>query len=139
VAGFSLDSQAFMAAMREIGPILEIAAMPIIEEKGERIAELAKRWAPVAEEFGGGAYPGELRDSIAVQDVGRDFRGPYVDVGTREPYGLYMEFGTKYVTQRPFMRPAIAEEADTYMSTRLFLAVKTSTPFKRIGRRRQRQ
>ena len=133
---FSLDSSAFLKAFKTLGPILDIAAMPIVTRMGEDIAEAAKRWAPVAKESGGGAIPGELRDSIQVWESGRDFRGPYVDVGTREPYAMYMEFGTKFVTQQPFMRPAIAEVRNEPMATRVFINVKNSTPFTRIRKRR---
>jgi HK97 gp10 family phage protein len=49
---------------------------------------------------------GRLRSSYAFQ-VGRDGRGPYVDVGTNVEYAKYLEFGTSLMAARPHLRPAI--------------------------------
>ena len=52
---------------------------------------------------------GNLRRSITV-DVGRDFDGNVARVGPgREaPYGKFLEFGTRKIKPRPFLRPALA-------------------------------
>lgn len=46
---------------------------------------------------------GHLRNSIGVQKIGE---GAY-RVGTDVKYALYLEFGTRRMAARPFMRPAL--------------------------------
>ena len=94
------DSSAFMGAMRLITPVLNAAAVPILEATGEAIVVVAKGYAPVDTDA--------LQQDIKVQGSGVDAKGPYVDVGTTEPYALYQEFGTEHNPPHPFMRPAIA-------------------------------
>lgn len=94
------DSSAFMGAMRLITPVLNAAALPIIESTGEAIVIVAKGLAPVDTDA--------LQQDIKVQGTGVDAKGPFVDVGTTEPYALYQEFGTSHNPPHPFMRPAIA-------------------------------
>ena len=89
-----------MKAFREVGPFLELASLPLVEATAERVAQFAQSFSP--------DLSGALRDSIKVQGSGIDKAGAYADVGTREPYAIYQEFGTVHNPAHPFMRPAIA-------------------------------
>jgi len=129
--GFTLDSKAFMAAMKESKPFLELLALQDVRGRAQRIAETAKSLAPVGTPEEGDRHPGAMRDDIGLKGEGIDSKGPYVDVGTTEPYGLHMEFGTQHNAPHPFMRPAIAAEAGrSEMSTRINLAPRARQPKK---------
>lgn len=121
--GITLDSRAFMVAVRAAKPFLEVAALGEVRLKAERIATRAKEIAPVGTVEEGDPHPGAMRDDISIKAEGIDSKGPYVDVGTTEPYGLMVEFGTVNMSPEPFMRPAIAEESgQAEMSTHISLA-----------------
>lgn len=130
-SGFSLDAANFLNVMRtEIGPFLEEASVPMIEETGRAVVDFAKAISP--------ELTGDLRASIDVQGSGLDKKGPFVDVGTREPYALYQEFGTQHNPAHPFMRPAIAAITGGKMPSKLNLEPnKLSTPFRRRSTRRK--
>lgn len=52
---------------------------------------------------------GDLRENVYVEVVGSR-TGPVLKGGVRGlPYPVYVEFGTRYMPARPFLRPAIAE------------------------------
>ena len=95
-----LDYEEFKHAGELVAGLVEAAGLPIIESTGEAIVTFAQEIAP--------EETGELRDSIKVQGSGIDERGPWVDVGSTEPYAMYQEFGTEHNAPHPFMRPAIA-------------------------------
>lgn len=63
-----------------------------------RVERRAKQLAPVD--------TGRLRSSIE-HDVGRDSRGLVARIGTDVTYAIYLEFGTRRMTPRPFLRPAL--------------------------------
>ena len=129
----SLDSKAFLEGLKLSKPFLELAATAEIRDKAERIAARAKAGAPVGTPEEGDSHPGAMRDDIGLKGEGVDAKGPFVDVGTREPYGLYQEFGTEHNPAHPFMRPAIAAESGSPLQTKVNLAPKsTSTAFKRV-------
>lgn len=52
---------------------------------------------------------GRLRQSIAVVKVGDQ----HYRIGTNVRYAPLLEFGTRHIAPRPFMRPAAEEEART--------------------------
>lgn len=65
-----------------------------------RVQRAAKRLCPVD--------TGRLRASIAWR-MGRDWRGLYAIVGTNVHYAAYVEFGTRRMRARPYLRPALQE------------------------------
>ena len=116
----------FLKGFEHVKPFLEEEALKVGEEIGEAVVEVAKSLAPVDTDA--------LQEDIKVQGVGRDRRGVYVDVGTREPYALYQEFGTVHNPAHPFMRPAIAQVtggAGAAISNRLALARRRRRPSKK--------
>jgi HK97 gp10 family phage protein len=56
---------------------------------------------------------GRLRASITHTLPERDERGLRVRVGTDVEYARYLEFGTRRMAPRPFLRPAMAAVAGT--------------------------
>lgn len=84
-------------------PALEEAAT----EATEAIAADARSHAPVRS--------GELRDSIAVQP-GDSGLSKLIVVGA--PYGIYVEFGTRFMAAEPFLLPAL-ETGGAAMDTAL--------------------
>ena len=66
------------------------------------VTRIAKRLAPVD--------TGRLRSSI-VNELGRDGRGLVARVGTNVEYAPYLELGTRRMSARPFLRPALAQGA----------------------------
>ena len=67
-----------------------------------RIEALAKRLCAVD--------TGRLRSSIT-HDLGVDGRGLYGMVGTNVEYAIFLEFGTRHMRARPFLRPALRAAA----------------------------
>ena len=51
---------------------------------------------------------GELLDSVAYEVLETE-KGLSVTVGTAAPYALALEYGTRRMAPRPFLRPAFAE------------------------------
>lgn len=49
---------------------------------------------------------GRLRGSITFR-LGSDTIGPYADVGSNVAYAAYVELGTQFMEERPFLRPAL--------------------------------
>ena len=68
-----------------------------IEEAGRECVERAKELVPVR--------TGRLRDSIGMRRIGA---GKIV-VEAKAPYAGYVEYGTRYMKPRPYMRPATRE------------------------------
>lgn len=91
---------AFSAVLKEIDALCEKAGTAT----AKRVRDIAQDLVHKDTE--------KLVIDIQIRGSGRDENGYYVDVGTVEAdvvYGLYQEFGTKKMTARPFMRPAIAQ------------------------------
>lgn len=57
---------------------------------------------------GGGPHvrTGRLRSSISTS-IGADELGVYADVGSNVEYAGFVELGTRYMTARPYLRPAL--------------------------------
>jgi hypothetical protein len=69
---------------------------------------------------------GNLRASIAARSVESDdrhIRYKVVAGGPRAPYAKFMEFGTRYVAAKPFLRPAL-KHAETRLPQRMRSALK---------------
>ena len=71
-----------------------------LARKAIRCQAAAKRLCPVD--------TGRLRASIAWR-MGHDFGGLYAIVGTNVHYAAPVEFGTRTMRARPYLRPALAE------------------------------
>jgi HK97 gp10 family phage protein len=95
-----LEFAAFLEGFAGAKVFLEAEAMVKERETAARIATAAQQFAPV--------LTGALRESIKVQGEGVDKGMPYVDVGTTEPYAVFVEYGDSRQAAKPFMRPAIA-------------------------------
>lgn len=63
-----------------------------------RVQRRAKQIAPVD--------TGRLRSSVEYE-AGRDSRGLVARIGTDVTYAVYLEFGTRRMAPRPFLRPAL--------------------------------
>lgn len=70
----------------------------LLARKSIAVERAAKRMAPVD--------TGRLRSSIT-HDIGRDELGLAARVGTDVHYAIYLEFGTRRMRPRPFLRPAL--------------------------------
>lgn len=68
---------------------------------GEIVAETARTLVPVD--------TGRLRDSIDYR-IGRDDKGPFVDVGATEIYAPFVEWGTVNMAPEPFLSTAAEAE-----------------------------
>lgn len=79
----------------------------------ERIKQRAQAIVPVR--------TGALRASIEVATPSATPLGPagmrIVTVSAGMPYAPYVEFGTRYMAARPYLRPAAEAERDRYTNT----------------------
>lgn len=86
---------------------LEQNAKELVEYVGELILDLAATWAPEAE--------GRLKESLqrgARENVFiLEFTPEHIMciVGTEVPYAVFLEFGTRRMSARPFLSPAVEE------------------------------
>jgi HK97 gp10 family phage protein len=94
---------------------VEAAMMKVAKDTAERIAARARQLVTVA--------TGRTRESIrVVEDLEKhEYRvevGPTKERPADKDYPanvpLWIEFGTRYVAARPFMRPALDEQRDRY-------------------------
>lgn len=85
-----------------------------IKAKDEAVARALEKMGLVAERYAKGYAPvdtGRLRNSItheAAPDEGA------VYIGTNVEYAPYQEFGTRYQSGTPFLRPAVENHLDEY-------------------------
>lgn len=93
------------AAMRELFDSPEGPIGKAITRATIRVQRRAKQLAPVD--------TGRLRASIQ-QEVGRDERGIVGRVGTNVKYAVHLEYGTRRMTPRPFLRPALSAANTTW-------------------------
>lgn len=104
-------------ALAAAGPKLARGAVrKALKAGGAVFLSRAKSLAPILADPTANRKPGELRDAIAEVDrmdarrqFGRARVGlKYSKKGSQDPgvYGMFVEFGTKKMTARPYMRPA---------------------------------
>jgi hypothetical protein len=78
----------------------------------EKVAQEAKRLAPVSPHGSHGRQSGYLRSQIGFE-LGSDARGLYADISSPalsvdgDPYGLFIEVGTSKMKAQPHLRPAL--------------------------------
>jgi HK97 gp10 family phage protein len=92
------QSNAFLQAAQEAGEDL----------RNEIIRELSKSKSPSAPGSPPGVVTGTLRNSIYMNVHSSGAKSALIEVGTRVKYATYLEFGTRRMAPRPFMRTAIA-------------------------------
>lgn len=77
----------------------------VVKFRGAKLQERAKYYAPVRH--------GWLRDNINLDLT----NGGYTAViESHADYGAYVEYGTRYMGSRPYMRPAFFEQSKDFMS-----------------------
>ncbi|MEM0095037.1 MAG: HK97 gp10 family phage protein [Candidatus Bathyarchaeia archaeon] len=75
------------------------------------IQEHLERWAMEVREYARALAPvrtGRLRNSIYTRTSGWT-----VEVGASAEYAIYVEFGTRHMQAKPFLRPAVEEHLPT--------------------------
>ena len=77
---------------------IRVAANRVADEEAPKIVERAKEIVPVR--------TGRLRNSIYWRKTG--FLG--FEVGATMFYATFVEFGTRYIRARPYLRPAMQEK-----------------------------
>jgi HK97 gp10 family phage protein len=110
-------------ALANAGPKLAKKALrKALRAGGQIFIDQAKQRAPVLVKGTPQRRPGELRDSIKgivkmspKQESGRITVGPTYGKSERRDspglYGLFVEFGTRYMPAQPYMRPAFDQNA----------------------------
>lgn len=86
------------AALRKLFESPEGPVGKDLVKRALRVQRRAKQIAPVD--------TGRLRSSVEYE-VGRDSRGLVARIGTDVTYAVYLEFGTRRMSPRPFLRPAL--------------------------------
>lgn len=97
--GVDFDSAAFMVSLRAAVAKIEIDTEANLWTLGLRVQNNARLLSPVD--------TGRLRSSI-MATRGKDATGAFVDIGTNVQYAIFVEFGTRYQSAQPFLRPALA-------------------------------
>ena len=88
---------------KEVLEAMQQAAVRALEKCGLTAERFAKKLAPYD--------TGNLRNSITHEvDDGE----PAVYIGTNVEYAPYQELGTINMTANPFLKPAVADHANTY-------------------------
>ncbi len=91
--------------------LIEEALNQACERALTRIGLQAERYAKEALTKQEAVKTGNLRDSIAFK-VNESEKA--VTVGTNVDYGIYVEYGTKKMPERPFIKPAATEHSEVY-------------------------
>lgn len=86
------------AALRQLFDSAEGPVGKELVKRALRVHRRAKQLAPVD--------TGRLRSSVEYE-VGRDSRGLVARISTDVHYAIYLEFGTRRMTPRAFLRPAL--------------------------------
>ena len=74
---------------------------------------------------------GELAGSVAVVEGGRGRIGPVVFVGSDLDYAEWLEFGTRDMAERPWLRPAVEKNRPLFRKRLVNAIKKTQT---RVGK-----
>lgn len=94
------DDAAFSRGLGEALKRLGIRTEQDLQRVGIRVQNRARQNCPVD--------TGRLRSSIQ-HKMGRDARGPFVEIGTNVEYAADVEFGTSRNRAQPYLRPAVLE------------------------------
>jgi len=95
-----IDDKRVKEMLKKMNPAIQQALLRFLKKAGSIIKSSAKANAPVD--------TSRLRGSISSRPEGirQVIIGPNVD------YGIYQEFGTKYMKAQPYMRPALEDNID---------------------------
>lgn len=94
----TIEDDRYKAAVRREMDDWKIRSERDLLRVGIQVQNYARELCPVD--------TGRLRASITM-DSGRDSRGAWVTIGTNVEYAPYVEFGTRYMSPQPYMRPAV--------------------------------
>jgi HK97 gp10 family phage protein len=90
------DEKYVRGVVRHIRQMTETSERDVLAA-GIKVTNYAKRFAPVR--------TGAMKNGITWEE-GRDAKGYFLAVLSRQPYWKYVEFGTRSMSAQPFMRPA---------------------------------
>jgi len=95
-----IDDKRVQAMLKKMNPAIQQALSRFLKKAGIIVKSSAKANAPVD--------TSNLRGGISSRPEGirQVIIGPNVD------YGIYQEFGTKYMKAQPYMRPALQDNID---------------------------
>jgi HK97 gp10 family phage protein len=105
MAGITVDDRAFLSSLTAALKQLDRDGEAILHDVGAQVVDKAKSLAPRLKTPDPRYTPGHLAASIGME-AGRDAQGPWIDVGTKAEYALFVEYGTFKDRPQPFMRPA---------------------------------
>lgn len=115
MAQISLDDRAFRASFQQAVNDMNREGEQVLLDTGRVVVERARELAPKDKRLDPRFPPGELALSIEALP-GRTAQGPFVDVGTRKRYALFVEYGTYKDRAQPFLRPALGLAANAIRS-----------------------
>jgi Bacteriophage HK97-gp10, putative tail-component len=98
----TFDTAAFVRALGEALQDFHGDAASYVDQLGGAVLGVASALVP--------RRTGRLASSLILEAASGP-RGPYVEVGTRVDYAMFVEFGTYKDRAQPFMRPALASVA----------------------------
>lgn len=98
-------NQADLAALLHGNPVRQD-----LSRRAIRVESAAKVYA-TGVDGGPNVVTGRLRGSITWR-LDADEEGAYVDVGTAVEYAVYVEKGTRFMSARPFLTPALEAAHD---------------------------
>lgn len=101
--GVVVDDEAFLRGLRDAMSKLKLRSEDDLKRLAIRVQNEARSRAPVD--------TGRLRSSIQAGQIQRDDLGAFIEVGTNVEYAGFVEFGTRYMSARPYMRPALLAAA----------------------------
>jgi HK97 gp10 family phage protein len=104
-ASIEIDAHAFQTGIGPSFMELRRDVEGYAKERAHRIADIYRVLAPrLKKQLDPRFYPGELADSIYVEEVGdKEF-----EVGARVRWAAFLEFGTSVMLAQPALRPAVA-------------------------------
>lgn len=89
------------------------AVKTVVRKNGDQMNARMKRNASPGGAFVKGYTKGDTRDSINTQILDN---GMTAAVGPTTEYSAYVEFGTRFMTAEPFIKPAWEEQKEQFKS-----------------------
>lgn len=107
--GVTWDDAAFIRNLKRDIQKMQDTTEADVKAAGIKWVNRAKSYAPVRTGF--------MKNNIVMEES-RDAKGYFVAIYCRASYWKFVEFGTRFVTAQPFMRPAFAE-ALSFLKSRI--------------------